>query len=68
MLRSILDLAEVDIEEIMIHRKNVTMIDVDQPVEKIVEEVLSNQYTRIPLWKDNPDNIVGVIHAKQLLH
>ena len=67
MLRSILDLADVDIEEIMIHRKNVVMIDSDQPVEKIVEQVLSIQYTRIPLWKDNPDNIIGVIHAKELL-
>ncbi len=67
MLRSILDLAEVDLEEIMIHRKNVTMIDVDQPVEKIVEDVLNSPYTRLPLWKDNPDNIVGVLHSKQLL-
>ncbi len=67
MLRSILDLADVDIEEIMIHRKNVAMIDADMPIDKIVEEVLSSPYTRMPLWKDNPDNIVGVIHAKQLL-
>ncbi len=67
MLRSILDLANVDTEEIMIHRKNVTMVDVDKPVDKIVEEVLSSPYTRMPLWKNNPDNIVGVIHAKQLL-
>lgn len=67
MLRSILDLANVDIEEIMIHRKNVVMVDIDESVEKIVEQVLSSPYTRIPLWKDNPDNIVGVIHAKQLL-
>lgn len=67
MLRSILDLADVDIEEIMVHRKNVVMIDVDESVDKIVEQVLSSPYTRVPLWKDNPDNIVGVIHAKQLL-
>jgi len=67
MLRSILDLAEVDIEEIMIHRKNVTMIHLDQPMDKIVDEVLNSPYTRLPLWMDNPDNIVGVIHAKQLL-
>ncbi len=67
MLRSILDLAEVDIEEIMIHRKNVVMINMDQPVDEIVKEVLSSPHTRIPLWKDNPDNIIGVIHAKELL-
>lgn len=68
MLRSILDLADVEIEEIMIHRKNVTMIGIEQPVTDIIEEVLSSPYTRLPLWKDNPDNIVGVLHVKQLLH
>lgn len=67
MLRSILDLAEVDIEEIMVHRKNVVMIDIDRPVKDVVDHVLSSPYTRMPLWKGNPDNIVGVIHVKQLL-
>lgn len=66
MLRSILDLADVDVEEIMVHRKNVATIDVDQPTEKIVEDVLASQYTRLPLWRDDPDNIVGVLHAKAL--
>ncbi|MFP4097753.1 MAG: HlyC/CorC family transporter [Alphaproteobacteria bacterium] len=67
MLRSILDLAEVDIGDIMIHRKNVTMIDAEQPVERIIEEAMNSPYTRLPLWKGNPDNIVGVLHARELL-
>ncbi len=67
MLRSILDLADVDIEEIMVHRKNVAMINIDQPTEKVVEELLNSSFTRIPLWKDNPDNIVGIVHIKELL-
>ena len=67
MLRSILDLADVDIEEIMIHRKNVNMIDADQSMEEIVETVLSNPHTRLPVWHENPDNIIGIIHAKLLL-
>ncbi len=67
MLLSILDLADVDVEDIMIHRKSVEMIDADAKIEEIVEEVLSSPYTRLPVWKDNPDNIVGVIHAKLLL-
>lgn len=67
MLRSILDLADVDVEEIMVHRKNITMIDIDQPVENIVEDVLNSPYTRLPLWQGNTDNIVGVVHAKHLL-
>jgi len=67
MLRSILDLAEVDTEDIMIHRKNVIMIDVDKPVEEIIQKAMNNPYTRLPLWKGNPDNIVGVLHARELL-
>ena len=67
MLRSILDLGDVWVEEIMMHRKEVVAIDVDQPPAKIVEEVLASPFTRIPLWRDDPDNIVGVLHAKALL-
>lgn len=67
MLRSILDLADVDIEEIMIHRKNVLMIDADQSMKKIIEAVLNSPYTRLPVWQDNPENIIGVIHSKLLL-
>jgi Mg2+/Co2+ transporter CorB len=66
MLRSILDLAGIDVEEIMVHRSNMATIDAGQPTEKIVEEVLASQYTRLPLWRDDPDNIVGVLHAKAL--
>ena len=67
MLRSILDLGDVWVEEIMIHRKDVLAIDVDQPPAKIVEAVLASPFTRLPLWQEDPDNIVGVLHAKALL-
>jgi Mg2+/Co2+ transporter CorB len=67
MLRSILDLADVDLEDIMTHRKNVIMIDADQPMEDIVKIVLDSPYTRLPIWNNDPDNITGVIHAKLLL-
>lgn len=67
MLRSILDLADVVVEEIMTHRRNVVTIDADQPPERIVKEVLDSPYTRLPLWHGKKDNIVGVLHAKALL-
>jgi Mg2+/Co2+ transporter CorB len=67
MLRSILDLGEVDISDIMTHRRNVVMIDADMPMRKIVDTVLESPHTRLPVWKDNQDNIIGVIHAKHLL-
>jgi Mg2+/Co2+ transporter CorB len=67
MMRSILDLADVTVEEIMVHRKDVVTINVDEPPAQIVDEVLGSPYTRIPLWQDDPDNIVGVLHVKALL-
>jgi len=67
MLRSILDLADVEVEEIMVHRRDVVAIDIDLPPAQIVEEVLASPYTRIPLWQGDPDNVVGVLHAKALL-
>jgi Mg2+/Co2+ transporter CorB len=67
MLRSILDLFDVGVEDIMIHRRNVLMINGEQTVKKIVEDVLDSPYTRVPVWKGDPDNIVGVLHSKLLL-
>ncbi len=67
MLRSILDLFDVDIEEVMTHRKNVQMLDANEPIEKIIEEALESPYTRMPVYSDDPDNIIGVLHAKALM-
>ena len=67
MLHSILDLDDVMVGDIMVHRSNLALIDADHPPEKIVEAVLESAYTRLPLWRGDPDNIIGVLHAKALL-
>ena len=67
MLRSILDLADVEVGEIMVHRKTVVMIEADQPAAAVVDEVLASPFTRVPLWRGQPENIVGVLHSKALL-
>lgn len=67
MLRSILDLADVDVSEVMHHRQDVIMIDADLPPSEIVDQVVQSPYTRIPLWRGEMDNIVGILHAKGLL-
>jgi Mg2+/Co2+ transporter CorB len=67
MLRSILDLDDVEVREVMTHRRNVETIDADLSAPSIVERVLASPYTRIPLWQGKPDNIVGVLHAKAVL-
>jgi Mg2+/Co2+ transporter CorB len=67
MLRSILDLAEVEVGAIMIHRRDVFSINADQRSTTILEQALTSAHTRIPLWRGQPDNIVGILHAKALL-
>lgn len=67
MLHSILDLGQVTVADIMVHRQNVAMIDVNQPTDRIVDAVLSSPYTRVPLYKEDIDNVVGILHAKALL-
>lgn len=67
MLHSILDLEDVPVSDIMVHRRNMTMINADQPAETMVAEVLQSPHTRLPLYRGQPDNIIGVLHAKALL-
>ena len=67
MLRSILDLADVEVSEIMTHRRNVRMLDAEAPLSDLLEQVLDSPFTRIPLYQGESDNIVGVLHVKALL-
>ena len=67
MLRSVLDLGDVSVGEVMIHRKKVVTLDADLPIVEIVDQIAASPYSRVPLWRGQPDNIVGVIHAKALL-
>jgi Mg2+/Co2+ transporter CorB len=66
MLRSVLDLGDRTVGDVMTHRGNVALIDADQPMPSIVDQVLAAQYTRIPVYRGEADNILGVIHAKDL--
>jgi CBS domain containing-hemolysin-like protein len=67
MLGGILDLAGVEVSEVMTHRKDITSIDADAPPEQIFDQVVSSPYTRLPVWRSDPDSIIGVLHAKDLL-
>ena len=67
MLKSVLDLADVDVYDVMNHRKNLFAIDVDLPIADIVEKVKDCPFSRIPLYRGNIDNIVGIIRVRILL-
>ena len=67
MLGGVLDLAEMDVSQVMVHRMNIVMLDADLPPRELVTQLLAAPHTRLPLYKDDPENIVGVLHAKDLL-
>lgn len=62
-----LDLDDRTVEEIMLHRSQIEMLDVDLPPDEMLRAVLNSPHTRLPLFKDQRENVVGVIHAKDLL-
>jgi Mg2+/Co2+ transporter CorB len=67
MLRSILDLSNVEVSEIMTHRRNVVAIDANLSAAEIVDQVLEAPFTRLPLWEGDTDNIIGVVHVRDVL-
>jgi Mg2+/Co2+ transporter CorB len=67
MLGGVLDLSEVTVEQVMVHRKSISLLDAERPPKQIVAEALEIGHTRIPLYRDNPENIVGVLHARDLM-
>ena len=67
MLKSVLDLSEVSVSDVMTYRNKVVSLDASLPAEELIEQVLTCPYTRVPLWKDKKTNIIGVLHTKLLL-
>ena len=67
MLGGLLDLEDLTVSEVMVHRTKMRTINADLTSEEIVREVLASPYTRLPLWRGSQENIVGVLHAKDLL-
>ena len=63
----VLNLDELDVSDVMIHRKNMKTIDATLPSREIVNQVLQTPHSRIPLYEGDQENIIGVLHAKDLL-
>ncbi len=62
-----LDLSELTVADVMVHRRAMKTLDVDLPPREIIAQVTQGVHTRVPLWKDNPENIIGVLHVRDLL-
>lgn len=66
MLSGILAMQDLEVADIMVHRTKMTMLDIEEDPKDVVNLVLKSGHTRIPVWRDSPDNIIGVLHAKNL--
>lgn len=62
-----LDLSELTLADVMIHRKAIKTLDADLPPREIIAQAMASSHTRLPLYKDEPENIIGVLHARDLL-
>jgi Mg2+/Co2+ transporter CorB len=67
MLGGVLDLRELTVSDIMVHRTKMDAIDAELPTEKIIDLALKSSHTRLPLWRGEREEIVGILHAKTLL-
>ncbi|AHX04639.1 HlyC/CorC family transporter [Ehrlichia japonica] len=67
MLSSILDLAETEISQVMTHRKNLLAFNIDININDLIKKILASSHSRIPLWKNQEDQIIGVVHVKDVI-
>ena len=67
MVKGILDLSVIGIEDVMVHRSNMFTVSIDDNPNNIINAVINSPYTRIPVWQNDTENIIGIIHAKNLL-
>lgn len=67
MLGGVLDLEHLRVLDVMMHRTQMRTLNADEPPQAIIDHVMSGPYSRMPLWRGQPDNIVGVLHSKDLL-
>ncbi len=67
MLSGLLNLRDMEVSDVMVHRTKMLTVDVARPTGKIISELLESGFSRIPVWRNNPDNIIGILHAKNLL-
>jgi len=67
MLSGLLDLPELKVGDVMVHRKNMVAIDADQPQQKLFDDLVEARHARVPVWREAPDNTVGILHTRDVL-
>ncbi len=68
MIENIFEFNDTEVSEIMTHRTNIVSLDVDSSYDEVLSVAVNEKYTRIPVYEDNIDNIIGILHIKDLLY
>ncbi len=68
MLVSILDLEQVTVDDVMVSRSNIVGIDLQEDIETIIEQLQTSDHTRLPVYRDNIDNIIGILHLRRVVN
>lgn len=66
-IQNVFRFGDLAVSDVMVHRTKMLSVNVDGPQDAVIEAILDAEYTRIPLWREKPENIIGVLHAKDLL-
>jgi len=66
-IQNVFRFGDLEVSDVMIHRTSMITLNADDPPEDVVNAVIASPVTRLPLWRGNPENIVGILHVKDLL-
>lgn len=66
-IQNVFRVGELAVSDVMIHRTNMVTLNADEKPEDVVNAIIASPVTRIPLWRGNPENIVGILHVRDLL-
>lgn len=66
LIGGVLDLSEMDVADVMVHRRSMLTLNADLPARELISQAVEARHSRIPLWREEPDNLVGVLHVKDL--
>ncbi|MEM9599730.1 MAG: HlyC/CorC family transporter [Pseudomonadota bacterium] len=63
----VLEIGELTVEDVMIHRSNLSMVEIETPTDEMIKQVLASGHSRVPVYRNDSDNVVGILHVKDLL-
>jgi magnesium and cobalt exporter, CNNM family len=66
-IQNLFRLSELAVADVMVHRTNMRSVDVGEPPDRVIDAILATPYSRVPVWENEPENIIGIVHAKDLL-